>query len=131
MRTRPARNGEKPGGILFKIYRRNFQRDASVLHHDVATSRAVDENQGKGDQHVSLHADRKQTLASEWRKTRKPGCVGRAGLHHRPTPPRVRFVPAPTTAWPMCCLREPGGYTGFNALYGPKYMNQVLGPILD
>jgi hypothetical protein len=30
------------------------------------------ENQGKGDQHVSLHADRKQPLASEWRKTRKP-----------------------------------------------------------
>jgi hypothetical protein len=27
--------------------------------------------------------------------------------------------------------QEPGGYTGFNALYGPKYMNQVLGPILD
>jgi len=30
------------------------------------------ENQGKGDQHVSLHADRKQPLPSEWRKTRKP-----------------------------------------------------------
>jgi hypothetical protein len=27
--------------------------------------------------------------------------------------------------------QEPGGYTGFNALYGAKYMNQVLGPILD
>jgi len=27
--------------------------------------------------------------------------------------------------------QEPGGYTGFNALYGPKYMNQVLGPIFD
>jgi len=27
--------------------------------------------------------------------------------------------------------QEPGGYAGFNALYGPKYMNQVLGPILD
>ena len=27
--------------------------------------------------------------------------------------------------------QEPGGYTGFNALYGPKYMNQVLGPISD
>ena len=27
--------------------------------------------------------------------------------------------------------QEPGGYSGFNALYGPKYMNQVLGPILD
>jgi hypothetical protein len=27
--------------------------------------------------------------------------------------------------------QEPGGYRDFNALYGPKYMNQVLGPILD
>ena len=27
--------------------------------------------------------------------------------------------------------QEPDGYTGFNALYGPKYMNQVLGPIFD
>jgi hypothetical protein len=27
--------------------------------------------------------------------------------------------------------QEPGGYRGFNALYGPKYMSQVLGPILD
>jgi hypothetical protein len=27
--------------------------------------------------------------------------------------------------------QEPGGYIGFNALYGAKYMNQVLGPILD
>jgi hypothetical protein len=27
--------------------------------------------------------------------------------------------------------QEPGGYAGFNALYGPKYMNQVLGPISD
>lgn len=27
--------------------------------------------------------------------------------------------------------QEPDGYSGFNALYGPKYMNQVLGPILD
>jgi hypothetical protein len=27
--------------------------------------------------------------------------------------------------------QEPGGYTGFNALYGLKYMNQVLGPLKD
>ena len=27
--------------------------------------------------------------------------------------------------------QELGGYVGFNALYGPKYINQVLGPVFD